>query len=77
MYFSLLHLYGTNDNFRESVIMTRNERRHPERKRRIYTQVKELPSHTQESSPFISSYSVLIVKLSSIPLSEAALFLRS
>jgi|GEM_PF-6869159 len=32
---------------------------------------KELPSHTQESSPFVSYYSVLIVKLCSILLLEA------
>ena len=38
---------------------------------------KELPSHTQESSPFISYYSVLIVKLCSIPLSETVIILRS
>ena len=63
--------------------MTRNERRHPERKRRIYYRDEEkdkrkgLPSHTRESSPFVSSYLVLIAKLSSIPLLEAFIILRS
>ncbi|WP_314025598.1 hypothetical protein [Dialister invisus] len=38
---------------------------------------KGLPSHTRESSPFVSSYLVLIAKLSSIPLLEAFIILRS
>lgn len=38
---------------------------------------KGLPSHTRESSPFVSSYLVLIAKLSFIPLLEAFIILRS
>jgi hypothetical protein len=38
---------------------------------------EELPSHTQESSPFVSYYSVLMAKSCFIPLLKVAIMLRS
>ena len=63
--------------------MTRDERRHPERKRRIYycdeekDKLKRTAVPYPEGGPFVSSYSVLIAKFCSIPLSKAFIILRS